>query len=183
MSDISTTSATGAPGTGATTKQPTATLPPGDTVTASSSSSATNDNALNGVNSDTFLQLLVAQMQYQDPNNPVDSTQFLAQTAAFEEVQELSTLQTSMASLVSAQQAGAATSMLGQQVTGSDASGNSVTGVVSAVQLTSSGPVLTVGNDSVPFSSITSIGSTTSGSSVTSSSGNSSGTNSSTGSA
>ena len=30
---------------------------------------------------DTFLKLLVAQLKYQDPSNPADSTQFLAQTA------------------------------------------------------------------------------------------------------
>jgi flagellar basal-body rod modification protein FlgD len=147
MSDIS--------GTTATTQQPTATLPAGDTITASSSSSS--DNALNGVNSDTFLQLLVAQMQYQDPDSPVDSTQFLAQTADFEEVQELSSLQTSLASLVTSQQAGAATSMLGMQVTGSDDSGNPVSGIVSGIQLTSTGPILSVGNDTVPFSSVTNV--------------------------
>ena len=77
----------------------------------------------NGVNADTFLQLLVAQLQYQNPDNPVDSTQFLSQTASFEEVQELGSLQTSLSSLVTSQQAGAATSMLGQQVTGTDQSG------------------------------------------------------------
>jgi flagellar basal-body rod modification protein FlgD len=152
MSDISATGAT----TATTTKEPTATLPPGDKV-PSSSSSSTSNLSLNGMNSDTFLQLLVAQMKFQNPDNPVDSTQFLAQTAAFEEVQELGSLQTSLSSLVSAQQAGTATSMLGQQVTGSDDSGNPVSGTVTGVQLTSSGPVLTVGNDTLPFSSVTSV--------------------------
>ena len=114
MSDIS--------GTTATSNQPTAVLPAGDTASASSTSSSTSDGlGSNGVNADTFLKLLVAQMQYQNPDNPVDSTQFLSQTADFEEVQELGSLQTSLASLVSSQQAGAATSMLGQKVTGTDA--------------------------------------------------------------
>lgn len=150
MSDIS--------ATGVTIKPPTATLPPGDTATSAASSSSSNDGlGANGVNADTFLQLLVAQMKYQDPDSPVDSTQFLAQTAAFEEVQELSSLQSSLTSLVSSEQAGAATSMLGQQVTGADASGNPVSGVVTGIQLTSSGPVLTVGNGTVPFSSVTSV--------------------------
>jgi flagellar basal-body rod modification protein FlgD len=157
MSDIS--------GTTATTSKPTAVLPAGDTASASSASSATSDGlGSNGVNADTFLQLLVAQMQYQNPDDPVDSTQFLSQTADFEEVQELGSLQTSIASLVSSQQAGAATSMLGQQVTGTDQVGNSVTGVVSGIQLTSTGPLLSVGNSTVPFSSVTSVttpGSTT----------------------
>ncbi len=150
MSDIS--------GTTATSNQPTAVLPAGDTASASSASSSTSDGlGSNGVNADTFLKLLVAQMQYQNPDDPVDSTQFLSQTADFEEVQELGSLQTSLASLVSSQQAGAATSMLGQKVTGTDETGNSVTGVVSGIQLTSTGPLLSVGSSTVPFSSVTSV--------------------------
>ena len=165
MSDIS--------GTTAVSKQPTATLPPGDTATASSGSSSTGAGlGANGINANTFLQLLVAQLKYQDPNSPVDSTQFLQQTASFEEVQELGALQTSLSSMVTSQQAGAATSMLGQQVTGSDQSGNPVTGVVSGIQLTSTGPLLNVGNSTVPFSSVTSV---TSPTSTTSQSGGSSG--------
>ena len=38
---------------------------------------------------DTFLKLLVAQLKYQDPSNPADSTQFLAQTAQFTQVEKL----------------------------------------------------------------------------------------------
>jgi flagellar basal-body rod modification protein FlgD len=148
MSDIS--------GTTTTTHQPTAELPPGYTA-PTTSATASDGLGSNAVNADTFLQLLVAQMQYQNPDNPVDSTQFLSQTASFEEVQELGTLQTSMTSLVSAQQAGAATSMLGQQVSGTDETGNPVSGVVSGIQLTSSGPLLNVGNSTVPFSSVTSV--------------------------
>ena len=37
----------------------------------------------NQLNQDTFLKLLVAQMKYQDPLSPTDSTQFLTQTAQF----------------------------------------------------------------------------------------------------
>jgi flagellar basal-body rod modification protein FlgD len=149
MSDISGT------GTSTNPNQPTALLPTGDTASASAASNSTNE--LKGVNADTFLQLLVSQLQNQNPDNPTDPTQFLSETADFEEVEQLTGLQTSMTSLVSSQQASAATSMLGQQVTGSDPSGNPVTGVVSGVQLTSNGPVLTVGNDTVPYSSVTAV--------------------------
>jgi flagellar basal-body rod modification protein FlgD len=150
MSDIS--------GTTATSIKPTAVLPAGDKATApSGTSSAADGLGANGVNADTFLQLLVAQLQYQNPDSPVDSTQFLSQTASFEEVQELGSLQTSLSSLVTSQQAGAATSMLGQHVTGTDQSGNPVSGVVSGIQLTSSGPLLNVGSSTVPFASVTSV--------------------------
>ena len=43
----------------------------------------------NQLNQDTFLKLLVAQMKYQDPLAPTDSTQFLTQTAQFTTVSTL----------------------------------------------------------------------------------------------
>jgi flagellar basal-body rod modification protein FlgD len=144
------------PATSTASQQPVATLPPGSTA-SSGSSSTSQSTDLNGVNADTFLQLLVAQLKYQNPDNPTDPTQFLSQTAEFEEVEQLENLQTSLSSLVSAQQAGAATSMLGAQVTGTDTAGNPVTGIVSGVQLTSDGPLLSVGNASVAYSSVTSV--------------------------
>ena len=36
-----------------------------------------------------FLQLLVAQMKYQDPLNPTDSTQFVTQLAQFSELEQV----------------------------------------------------------------------------------------------
>ena len=38
---------------------------------------------------DMFLQLLVAQMKYQDPMNPTDSSQFLSQSAQFTALEKM----------------------------------------------------------------------------------------------
>jgi flagellar basal-body rod modification protein FlgD len=64
-------------------------VPPSNT----SSAASTNQN--------TFLQLLVSELENQDPTNPTDSTQFVTQLAEF---QQLSTTM-SMATDVSAIQA------------------------------------------------------------------------------
>ncbi|MGB7762437.1 MAG: flagellar hook capping FlgD N-terminal domain-containing protein [Bryobacteraceae bacterium] len=48
-------------------------------VTASSGASAASDQ-------DMFLQLLVAQMQNQDPLNPMDGTTFVTQLAQFQQL-------------------------------------------------------------------------------------------------
>jgi len=37
-------------------------------------------------NQNVFLQLLVAQLRYQDPQNPADGTQFITQLAQFSEL-------------------------------------------------------------------------------------------------
>src|SRR5579871_5110061 len=40
-------------------------------------------------NENTFLQLLVAQIQNQDPTQPIDSTTFLTQLASFSQLEQL----------------------------------------------------------------------------------------------
>lgn len=39
-------------------------------------------------NEDVFLQLLVAQLKYQDPENPADGTQFVTQLAQFSTLEQ-----------------------------------------------------------------------------------------------
>jgi flagellar basal-body rod modification protein FlgD len=120
------------------------------TTNTSSTSGASGDQ----FGTDTFLKLLVAQLQYQDPMNPQDATQFLTQTAQFTEVEKLNDIDTQVTSALNANQLIAASTMVGHQVTYKDANGNDQTGVVSSVKVTSSGPQLKIGTDTVPFSMI-----------------------------
>ncbi len=60
------------------------------TGSAASSGSATTQNPVDALaNEQTFLQLLVAQIQNQDPMNPTDSTQFVTQLAQFSSLEQL----------------------------------------------------------------------------------------------
>src|SRR5580704_13801578 len=55
-----------------------------------SSSASTNNSLTSGVPTEsTFLQLLVAQLKYQDPSNPTDSTQFVSQLAQFSQLEQV----------------------------------------------------------------------------------------------
>ena len=61
------------------------------TVSATgTSTSATQSDAVSKTQVDyqSFLKLLVAQMKNQDPTNPMDSTQYMAQLAAFSQVEQ-----------------------------------------------------------------------------------------------
>jgi flagellar basal-body rod modification protein FlgD len=84
-------------------------------------------------NSQTFLQLLVAQLKNQDPTNPADPTQFMTEIAQLTAVQ-------SQTSLSAEEQTVAADSMIGLTVTGTGAAGTSLTGQVTGVVLSGSGP-------------------------------------------
>jgi flagellar basal-body rod modification protein FlgD len=52
---------------------------------------------------DDFLNLLVTQLQYQDPLNPMDSTDFTAQLAQFSSLEQLSNMNTKMDELTRVQ--------------------------------------------------------------------------------
>ncbi|SRR5579871_2938145 len=55
---------------------------------ADATNAAINSSATLG-NENTFLQLLVAQIQNQDPTQPIDSTTFLTQLASFSQLEQL----------------------------------------------------------------------------------------------
>ncbi len=97
---------------------------------AASSSSATGLNQLD--NSQTFLNLLVAQLKNQDPSNPANPTSFMTEIAQLTAVQ-------SQTSLNAEEQTVAADSMLGQKISGTGSGGRVVSGTVTAVLLSGSG--------------------------------------------
>jgi flagellar basal-body rod modification protein FlgD len=58
-------------------------------TSASSAAAAAAADANPLANEDTFLQLLVSQLQYQDPLSPVDSTQFVTQLTGYSQLEQL----------------------------------------------------------------------------------------------
>jgi flagellar basal-body rod modification protein FlgD len=114
--------------------------------TSSSSSSAGAQSAIDALgNPDTFLQLLVAQLQYQDPTSPADGTTFVTQLATFAGVEEQSAMRTDLDSINSVAQqysaslasAAASTTSSGATTSASTAastttSGSSTTGTAAA---------------------------------------------------
>lgn len=63
---------------------------------ASQSSLSGNTSTGNSVDKDSFLQLLVAQMQYQDPLQPTSNTEYISQYAQFSQVEELQNMGSNM---------------------------------------------------------------------------------------
>lgn len=103
---------------------------------------------------DAFLKLLVAQLRYQDPLNPAEGAEFMAQTAQFNMVEKLQELTAQNAELLASQRTIAGSSLIGRNVTYTDDAGLDVTGPVAGVRLTADGPVLRVGGDDVPLGSV-----------------------------
>jgi len=85
-------------------------------VSGSSGATGASAGASGNVTTDEFLQLLVAEIQNQDPTSPMDGTAFLTQLAQFQQVeqgvtssQDLSGILTDANSLVTAEGGAAAT--------------------------------------------------------------------------
>src|SRR5437764_3492349 len=111
----------------------------------------TGTGALDG---NTFLQLLVAQLKYQNPLSPTDPTQFMSQTAQFTEVEKLQMIADQSTKLLASQQSSEATGMLGQQIVAAGPDGNDITGIVTGMRLTSTGPILKVNGTDIALSAI-----------------------------
>jgi flagellar basal-body rod modification protein FlgD len=123
------------------------TLPIGSTLgttatgsTSGASTAAGSVPANEQISQAGFLQLISTQMQNQDPLNPTDPTQFLAQVEGLSEVSSLQSLQTSIAGLASGLQGAQmlnGTNLLGHSVlapgtTATLAAGGSVSGAVTS---------------------------------------------------
>jgi flagellar basal-body rod modification protein FlgD len=107
---------------------------------------------------DMFLQLLVAQMRYQDPMNPTDSSQFLSQSAQFTSLEKMQNVADKTAQLFSAQVSFGASGMIGKTVTWDDKDGKAQSGTVHGVTFAANGPVLDVGaTDPLPIASVLSV--------------------------
>lgn len=66
-----------------------------ETASQSSLSSALKKSD-DGMDKDAFLQLLVAQMKYQDPLEPTSNTEYISQYAQFSQVEQLQNMSASM---------------------------------------------------------------------------------------
>lgn len=77
-------------------------------ATGTSTDPTSTTEKKNDLGKDAFLQLLVTQLQNQDPLQPQDNSAFLAQLAQFTSVESLEQIKTDMSSLLSIVQTGAA---------------------------------------------------------------------------
>lgn len=110
------------------------------------------------VNSQQFLQLLTAQLQNQDPLNPLSSQDFTNQLAQLSSVSGIQQLNTNIQQLLQLQQLSQGAALMGKTVTylssGSVMSGK---GVVQGVSLQNGQLQVQIGSQQVPISLINGI--------------------------
>ena len=93
------------------------------------------------VDYDSFLKLLVAQMKNQDPTNPMDSTQYVAQLASFSQVEQSVQMNSKLDQMLQTSALAQADSIIGRTVTSAD---GAISGKVVSVKLISGGGITAV---------------------------------------
>lgn len=135
----------------------------GNSSSSSDASKSTKlDNSVLG--KDDFLKLLASELKNQDPLEPMDNKDFLAQMAQFSSLEQMNNVADSMDSLKASMTALSQQSLLvqgaaliGKAVYGKDEDGNTVTGVVSAVLVQDGIPQVLVGDTALDLSSVSAV--------------------------
>jgi flagellar basal-body rod modification protein FlgD len=103
---------------------------------------------------DAFMQLMLAQLQHQDPIDPMSNEQFLQQQAAFTQIEKLNNLNSTMTSFNGIMQAG---SMVGKYVEITTEKGEKILGKVESATIGTSGVQVKVNNQLYNTSSVSQI--------------------------
>lgn len=107
----------------------------GSNNSTSSSSSSVKGNDLNDINLDEFLGLLLTEMQNQDPLNPMDNAQMLAQLGQIREIGSTNQLTQTLSNLAIGQELSSASNMIGKKVSGLNTKSKEISGVVDRVSV------------------------------------------------
>lgn len=133
----------------------TTSTPPTGTIGTIADPKVSDATGMGSIDKQAFLKLLVAQMRYQNPLQPVDSQQYLQQAAQMASVERLDGLAKSQAELVAYQQILLSSSLVGREVKGTDQSGKDpIEGLVTSVRFRSGVPLLMVGDKELPVGSV-----------------------------
>jgi flagellar basal-body rod modification protein FlgD len=98
-------------------------------------------NASQSLGQEAFLQLMVAQLRYQDPMSPADSASFLAQTAQFTMVEKLEQIAADMASMSRNDELATIGTLVGSNVRYVDETGDFAETIVTAGRTSEDGIV------------------------------------------
>ena len=117
-------------------------IQPTTTATAATATDATRKSDAAGnqiLGKDDFLKLMVAQMKNQDPMNPADDKDNIAQMAQFSSLEQITNLASATQQLATRMTLTQNVGLLGHDVTYTKADGTSASGAVDGLQLTADG--------------------------------------------
>jgi flagellar basal-body rod modification protein FlgD len=116
---------------------PTTTATSATTATGTTKKTDASGNQILG--KDDFLKLMVAQMKNQDPMNPADDKDNIAQMAQFSSLEQITNLASATQELATRMSVTQNIGLLGHDVTYTKTDGSTATGTVDGLDLTADG--------------------------------------------
>jgi flagellar basal-body rod modification protein FlgD len=128
----------------------------GSSGSSASSSAAghVSSDALKDLDVDSFLKLMISELQNQDPLNPMDNSQMLAQIGEMRQIAATDNLSNTLQSVLFGQSISNASSLIGREVRALDNNGNDLTGYVEKVAVADNQVNVYVGSQPVKLSNI-----------------------------
>ncbi|GAA4871598.1 hypothetical protein GCM10023310_59010 [Paenibacillus vulneris] len=122
-------------------------------------SNVAKENKKNDLGKDEFLKILIAQLKNQDPSQPLQDKEFIAQMAQFTSVEQLTNMSNEMKLL--RQSLGFASGLIGKSITWNTTNekGETVpkTGVVESIVVKDGAQFAVVGKDKIALDQVTQI--------------------------
>jgi len=131
--------------------------PAGSSSSGLDAQTTTALNSLGSVNISQFLQMMLAEMQNQDPLNPMSNTDLMNQIGDMQQISASNQLTGTLQAMQVGQALSNATALIGATVTGTDSTGAAASGVVSQVSISNGTPSLQIGTQSVPLANVTGV--------------------------
>lgn len=118
---------------------------------------ATGYNAFTEIGLQDFIELLVTEMQSQDPMEPMDNSEIMQQVSQICSIQSTQSLNDTMESVILGENLSIASDLLERQVVALNDEGDLVTGTVSRVSVESGTIKIYVGDEVVSLSNVAQI--------------------------
>lgn len=124
------------------------------TTSATSTTSTANTTTNSSLDFEDFINLLATELQYQDPSDPVSSTEYVSQMAQLSSLSQIEGISSAINNVE-------AYNMIGKSVTfeTTDSAGTTsqFTGTVDSVVLSGGNTYLSIGGMNVPLDSVVSV--------------------------
>jgi flagellar basal-body rod modification protein FlgD len=130
---------------------------------SAASGSTSLGSGFNNLTTGDFMQMLIAELQNQDPTQPMSNQDLLTQLSTMSQLQSTQDLDKALQANTNNQQLATASSFIGKAIQGTDSNKNSVSGVVQEAVLQNGAAYVAVGNSLVPVANITAVAAAASG--------------------
>lgn len=114
-------------------------------------------DAFKNLDMNAFLSMMVAELQNQDPLNPMDNAQLLQQVSQIREIESNLRLVSTLESLMKAQNVVSGAALIGKRVSGLDDNGKTVSGMVERVSIEGQRLFLHMAENRIPINNVTEV--------------------------